>query len=60
MVAEVRVVALMVAVAFVAADICPRRAPMSATAAVMIVTVTPLAVTVRVTVATAAVNGVSA
>jgi hypothetical protein len=48
------------AVALVAANICPRRSAMTARAAVTVVTVMPVAVTVRVTVTAAAVSGVTA
>jgi hypothetical protein len=48
------------AVALLVPDICPRRSPIAATAAVTAVTVTPVAVTVRVTVTAATVNGVTA
>jgi hypothetical protein len=48
------------AVALVAANICPRRSAITAKAAVTVATVTPVAVTVRVTVTAAAVNGVTA
>jgi len=48
------------AVALVAANICPRRSAITARVAVTVVTVTPVAETVRVTVTVAAVDGVSA